>query len=528
MSSDTALYPAAVIGPASSHNLQTLQTLILAYHPVIVMETAEEERVQTLVQGAIHEMGLSLLEWTATNGLTRSYAPGENRWVNDCTPIGNQRPTAFEGTIAPEGLLQHMRTSSGKAVYLLKDFTAHLQDDAILVRQLREVVQLFSQTKSTIILVGDPIELPATLKTDAVYYDLALPGLDELHQVVVEVLKSVRLKHRIQVNAEAADWQRIVQALSGMTLKQARQVMAQAMIEDGQLSIEDVDRVLDRKAQIIRKSGILEFLPGDDRPLELGGFNRLKQWLAQASVGFSDRARELDLPAPKGILIVGIQGCGKSLAAKTIARAWKMPLLKLDAGRLYDKYVGESEKNFRRAIAMAESMAPSILWIDEIEKSLGAQSSGDTDGGLSRRLFGSFLTWMQEKSQSVFVIATANDITQIPPELLRKGRFDEIFFVDLPNAPEREAIVEIHLQRHKQTSHNFDLPAIIAATNGYSGAEIEQVIITGLYRALYLDQPLSTDILVETARSTIPLSVSRAEDIAELQAIAKERFVSVR
>jgi ATPase family associated with various cellular activities (AAA) len=524
------------IGPsATPGKFQALQTLILAYHPVIVMETGEEERVQSLVQGAIQEMGLSLLEWSATLGLTRSYAPGENRWTNECTPVGTQRPAAFEGTIEAEGLLRHMRESSTKAVYLLKDFTPHLED-ATLVRQLREVVQLFSQTKSTIILVGDPIELPSTLKTDAVYYDLHLPGLDELHQVVVEVLKSVRIKHRIQVNAAEAEWRSIVQALSGMTLKQARQVMAQAMIEDGQLSIKDVDRILDRKAQIIRKEGILEFLPVDDglrptagqRPLELGGFNRLKQWLAQASVGFTQRARDLALPAPKGILIVGIQGCGKSLAAKTIARAWQMPLLKLDAGRLYDKYVGESEKNFRRAIAMAESMAPAVLWIDEIEKSLGSQGSGDTDGGLSRRLFGSFLTWMQEKSESVFVIATANDIAQIPPELLRKGRFDEIFFVDLPNAQERAAIVHIHTQRHRQDINQFDLPAIIAATDGFSGAEIEQVVISGLYRSLYLNQPLSTEILVETARSTIPLSVSRREDIEALRAIAAERFVSVR
>jgi hypothetical protein len=509
-------------------NLKTLQTLILAYHPVIVMETAEEERVQALVQAALKEMGLSLWEWSATQGLAKAYAPGENRWVNECAPAGQQRANSyFEATSEPEGLLRHMRDTTNKGVYLLKDFTPHL-DDPTLLRHFREVVQLFSQTKSTIILVGDPIELPATLKTDTVYFDLHLPGLDELHQAALDVLKSLRARHRIQVTEDPVVWQKLVQALSGMSLKQARQIVAQASIEDGQWEIQDVDHILDRKAQIIRKEGILEFLPVDDRPLDLGGFQRLKQWLAQASVGFSQRARELDLPAPKGILIVGVQGCGKSLAAKTIARAWKMPLLKLDAGRLYDKFVGESEKNFRRAIAMAESMTPSVLWIDEIEKSLGSQSGSDSDGGLSRRLFGSFLTWMQEKSQSVFVIATANDISQIPPELLRKGRFDEIFFVDLPNAEERSAIFQIHLQRHKQDVSKFDFPGLLEATTGFSGAEIEQVVIAGLYRSLYVNQPLSTDMLIESARSTVPLSVSRREDIEALREIAADRFVNVR
>jgi hypothetical protein len=513
--------------PSFTSNLQALQTLILAYHPVIVMETAEEERVQALVKGALQEMGMGLLEWSATHGLSKSYAPGENRWVNECAPVSQQRPASFDNTADAAGLLQHMQDNNNKGVYLLKDFTAHL-DDPKIVRQFREVVQLFSQTKSTIILVGDPIELPATVKTDAVYFDLHLPGLDELRQAALDVLKSLKARHRIQVTEDPAVWQKLVQALSGMTLKQARQIVAQASIEDGQWTIQDVDRILARKAQIIRKEGILEFLPVDDRPIDLGGFGKLKQWLAQASVGFSPKARELELPAPKGILIVGIQGCGKSLAAKTIARAWKMPLLKLDAGQLYDKYVGESEKNFRKAIAMAESMAPAILWIDEIEKSLGSQGSGDSDGGLSRRLFGSFLTWMQEKSQSVFVIATANDISQIPPELLRKGRFDEIFFVDLPDTQERSSILQIHLQRHKQDSSKFDMPALLEATLGFSGAEIEQVVISGLYRSLYVDQPLSTEMLVESARSTVPLSVSRCEDIEELRAIAAERFVSVR
>jgi SpoVK/Ycf46/Vps4 family AAA+-type ATPase len=334
-------------------------------------------------------------------------------------------------------------------------------------------------------------------------------------------------KHRTQIELQEQDGDRLVQALSGMTIRQARQVLAYAALEDGKLTACDVDRIVHRKAQIIREGGVLEYFPLQENRAELGGFAGLKQWLARAEVGFSEAAKALNLQPPKGILIVGIQGCGKSLAAKAIAQQWKMPLLKLDAGRLYDKYVGESEKNFRQAIKLAESMAPSVLWIDEIEKSLGA-SDGDQDDGLSRRMFGSFLTWMQEKSQQVFVVATANDISRIPPEMLRKGRFDEIFYVDLPDVEERTNILNIHLSLRKQDPSQFDMAALLQETEGFSGAEIEQVVISALYRALYLQRPLNTELLIQEIDSTIPLSVSRREHLEALRAIAKDRFVSVR
>lgn len=334
-------------------------------------------------------------------------------------------------------------------------------------------------------------------------------------------------KHRTVVELQPEEMQALVQAMTGMTLKQARQVLAYAALDDGKLTMGDVDRILHRKTQLIRAGGILDYLPLEDNRVEWGGFANLKQWLARAQVGFSPAAKALNLSPPKGILIVGIQGCGKSLAAKAIAREWKMPLLKLDAGRLYDKYVGESEKNFRKAISLAESMSPAVLWIDEIEKSLGATGT-DTDGGLSRRLFGSFLTWMQEKSQEVFVVATANDISQIPPELLRKGRFDEIFYVDLPDLQERGAILRIHLTLHKQDPRDFDLPTLLQVTEGYSGAEIEQAVIAALYRALYLEKPLDTDLLVQEIQGMIPLSVSRKEHLHQLRTLAQDRFINTR
>ena len=260
----------------------------------------------------------------------------------------------------------------------------------------------------------------------------------------------------------------------------------------------------------------------------LGGGERLKAWLERTKVGFSEEARELNLAPRRGILLVGVRGCGKSLAAKVTARHWNLPLLKLDAGRLFDKYIGESEKNFRRAISLPETLAPVVLWNDEIEKGMAPSSSGEADGGLSRRLFGAFRTWLQEKKQEVFVVATANDLSVLPPELLRKGRFDEIFFVDLPDPRERETTFNINLGLRKQDPTAFDLDRLVNATDGFSGAEIEQVIIAGLYRALHVKRQLDTDLILEEIGGTIPLSVSRREDLEPLRETARGRFVPVK
>jgi AAA+ superfamily predicted ATPase len=508
-----------------SSSVHDIQTLVLSYHPVIVIETVEEERVQGLLQTVVQDMNIQLFEWSITQGLARPPGSGNDRWVNECAPPGSIRAAAFDKTTDPLDVLRHIQDMSMKAMFLLKDFTRHLSD-ATVARQFREVAQQFSQNRSAIVLTGNSISLPSEISHDVVYYELRLPGQEELKQVVSDVLRTLRTKSRIQVEVQEEHLQTLVQALTGMTLKQARQAIAYAALEDGKLTIEDVASVLQRKAQIIREGGVLDYFPMDENPLNLGGFNRLKQWLAQARVGFSSQAHELNLSPPKGILIVGIQGCGKSLAAKAIARAWTLPLLKLDTGRLYDKYVGESEKNFRQAIALAESMAPTVLWIDEIEKSFGTDD-GDADGGLSRRLFGSFLTWMQEKSHDVFVVATANDISRLPSELLRKGRFDEIFYVDLPNPQERATILQLHLMHHKQHPEQFNLPALVQATDGFSGAELEQAVVAALYRALYLKKPLDTALLTDIIQGIIPLSVSRREDLQHLRAIARERFVSV-
>lgn len=502
-----------------------LNTLIRSFHPIIVMETVEEERVAALLKSVTEELQLPLYEWTINLGLAPTvgtkYGPRTNEYAR---PTNNQA-VPIEKTTEPLAALKHIHTMERAGIFWLKDFANHLDEPDVL-REMRDLADAFSLMNSAFVLTGESITLPKNVAHDAVNFELGLPDEDELYQTLSVVMRELKHRHHLKVNLQGEELNEFVHALSGMTLKQARQAIAYAAFVDGELNSDDIIKVIHRKGQILKEESLLELYPVEENKGMLGGFVGLKHWLKQAKVGFSAAARDLKLPSPKGILIVGIQGCGKSLAAKTIAQQWNLPLLKLDAGRLYNKYVGESERNFRQAMKLAESMAPAVLWIDEIEKSFGGSSEGD--GGLSLRLFGSFLTWLQEKSQEVFVVATANDISQLPPELLRKGRFDEIFFVDLPNPLERAAVFNIHLKRHNQNFKDFDLKTLVAEAKGFSGAEIEQVIIAGLYQSLYEQTKLTTEILIQQIQTTVPLSVSRREDVEKLRAIASERFVSVR
>ncbi|ULA67597.1 MAG: AAA family ATPase [Nitrospira sp.] len=438
----------------------------------------------------------------------------------------------------------------GRGYFWLKDLAPHLQDAAV-AHQLREVSHHFGRSRATCLVTGHPIALPLDLDHTAVRLDLHLPDRGELQTMLQSVLQSLRTRRSPRrptsttvvqslLNSMTAtkganagpseqECETILRALQGLTLHQVRQVITQCVVEDGALSADDVQTILTRKVQAIKDGGLLESYPLEDNRFELGGFVNLKSWLEQAKVGFTAEAKALNLTPPRGIMLVGVPGCGKSLAAKAIAREWGLPLLKLDAGRLFDKFIGESEKNFRKAIEMAESLSPIVLWIDEIEKAMAAGGgSGDADAGLSRRLFGAFLTWLQEKKQDVFVVATANNPSALPPELLRKGRFDEIFFVDLPGRDERTAIWKIHLSLRKQNSTGFDLQKVVDASEGFSGSEIEQAVVAALYRALHRKQPLTTDLLVEELSRTVPLSVTRSEDIQQLRASAQGRFVNVR
>lgn len=494
----------------------------MSFHPIIIIETVEEERVQALLDQATQDFQILAFDWSITQGMAR--LQGENNhWNNEYSPPGSNRQT-LENTADPLDVLRHMTNISTRGVYWLKDFAKHLEDP-VVARQFREVAHLFSYNQSAMILTAQQVSLPEETAHEAVYFELPLPGPIELRKAIDSAVRSFR--GRVEVDLTPQDLKQLIKAVRGMTLKQTKKVIAYAALADRKLNAEDIGRVLERKTQVIRETGLLDYIPPEKNTAQLGGFNNLGQWLKRARTGFSEQAKAFGLTPPKGILIVGIQGCGKSLAAKTIARQWQMPLLKLDTGRLYDKYIGASEKNFRQALSLAEKMAPAVLWIDEIEKSMG-QGNSDADGGLSSRLFGSFLTWLQEKSEEVFVVATANDISKLPPELLRKGRFDEIFFVDLPDETERKTIFKIQMSRHHQDPKRFDLDRLVLASDGFSGAEIEQVIVAALYHAMHEQCPVDTELMEQTIKATVPLSVSRREDLQRLRAIAQNRFVSVK
>lgn len=488
--------------------LHELKTLIASMHPVATIESSEEERIEELLRAVAAELRVPLFTWTVTRGLQRIDGQG-----------------TVHGTANPLVLLRHLATLTVEGIFHLKDLPAHL-DDAATARAFKEAVHAFSRTRSILVLSGDGRALPADLARLTVPLRLQLPGRDELKQMLHRVLHTLHAKQGVKVTLGPDGLERVLQALSGLTRNQARQALAWAILSDGTLSAEDVPRLVKRKGEVLEDGGLLEFYPPDENAFELGGFERLKAWLARAQVGFGAEARSLGLAAPRGVLIAGVQGCGKSLAAKVIARLWQQPLLKLDAGRLYDKYIGESEKNLRRALDVAEALAPSVLWIDEIEKAFA--TGGESDGGVSRRMLATLLTWMQERRADVFVAATANDLAALPPEMLRKGRFDEIFFVDLPDAEERAAIFRIHLTLRKQDPARFDLGRLAAASEGFSGAEIEQAVIAALYRALHDKVALGTDVIIEALGQTVPLSVSRREDIESLRRSAQGRFVPVR
>jgi len=492
-----------------STSIHDVRTLVLSFYPVIAIDTVEEERVEQLVDAVAEELSMPVFEWTLTRGLV-------------------QKPTAYanRATAGPLELMGHLRTLQVEGIFLLKDFARHLEDAAVC-REFKDAARTFERSCSTMVITGASDRFPPDVDSQVVHYRLSLPGESELREVATTVVRSLRQRRGVRVELTRPELDELVRALSGMTVNQARQAIARTVLEDGTLCAADIHRIAEEKARTLGEDGLLEYFPAEDNPFELGGFARLKQWLARARVGFSKEAAALNLAPPRGIMMVGVQGCGKSLAAKCIAREWGLPLVKLDAGRLYDKYVGESEKNLRRAIEVAESMSPVVLWIDEIEKSF-TPTGGDQDGGLSRRIFATFLTWMQEKKKEVFVVATANDVFSLPPEFLRKGRFDEIFFVDLPDPGERATIFQIHLSRHMQKPSAFDLGQLVGYSEGFSGAEIEQAVIAGLYRSLHEKRPLDTQLLVKELRGTVPLSISRREDIDRLRTVAGERFVPVR
>ena len=498
------------VGPAATPRFATdLDTLIRARYPLIYLVSWEEQRLDAILADVAQTHGKALLQWSVTRGLKR---------------LGGARTmTISDQSKDPVEALAVIGKLTEPSLVVLKDFHPYL-DSAPVVRALRELAQDLKSTFTTVILLSPVMQIPVELEKEVSVLDVPLPGFRDLAQMLREIVAVVRQGNKARIDLNRDEAEQLIKAAQGLTLSEAENAFAKAIANDGVLDKHDIQLVLEEKRQVIRKSGLLEFIAREAELDHVGGLDELKAWLNGRTGAFGEPARKFGLPAPKGLLLLGVQGCGKSLTAKAIAAQWSLPLLRLDLGRIFSSLIGSSEENLRRAIRVAESVAPAVLWIDEIEKGLaGSAGSAVTDSGVSARVFGSLLTWLQEKTAPVFVVATANRIEALPPELLRKGRFDDIFFIDLPSAAERRDIFRIHLGRRQRDPAQFDLDALADASEGFSGSEIEQCAVAALYYAFAAGRELTQADLMRAAQEAFPLSSTMGEEITRLREWSKNR-----
>lgn len=427
-------------------------------------------------------------------------------------------------TDAPAAGLLNLSQARPGSICVTLDLADHLKN-AKALRILRDIVDNFHKTGITIVMIDSTANLPDVIKTYARPFELSYPDEQELLQIIKATLQRLHRKKPIEVGITEKGLDTIVRNLRGLTRRQAVRVISDAVALDQTFNDDDINVIIANKRRMIQQNGLLEYIQTPLDLDEIGGMNHLKKWLNHRKDVFSPEAKAFGIVPPKGVLMLGVQGAGKSLCAKAIATAWQQPLLRLDPSTLYASYIGESEKNLREALRQTEMMAPVILWIDEIEKAFASAASRSADGGLSQRMFGTLLTWLQEHQQPVFVVATANDIEALPPELLRKGRFDEIFFVDLPPEEVRKEIFAIHLRKRGRDPARFDLDALAHASQDYSGAEIEQAVIAALHDAYAEKTDLSTARIVAAVQGSPPLSATMAEKVSALRRWAQGRCV---
>nr|WP_312973612.1 AAA family ATPase [Pseudomonas sp.] len=474
---------------------------------LVLIESWDERRVLETLTGLAVRRGLSLFTWSITDGLQRAGFTGE--------------AFAESNSQEPEAALRLIKADPQASLYVMCDLHPFLADNPKLVRLLKEVAMADAAHAPTLVLVSHACKLPPEVQRYAARFNLALPSEDELLAIVREEAArwSERNRNR-RVRTDNRTLQQVVKNLRGMSHAEARLLARNLICDDGAITQEDLPELNKAKFGLLDLDGVLSYEHDTARFADVGGLANLKRWLGERQCMFF-AGEGVDIP--KGMLLVGVQGSGKSLAAKAVAGLWGLPLLRLDFGCLYNKFFGETERNLREALALAEQMSPCVLWVDEIEKGL---ASGDQDGGVSQRVLGTLLTWMAERKSSVFMVATANVIDRLPPELVRKGRFDELFFVDLPEPEIRAEIFRIHLQRRELEPSAFDLAQLAAASDGFSGAEIEQVVVSALYAAQAQQQSVDNGTLLRGIQATSPLSVIMAERLAELRAWARGRTVS--
>ncbi len=485
---------------------EELNILVQAQYPLIYLVTSEEERAEHAIAAIAQQCKPQrrVFIWTVTHGIVE---------------YGQPRNVTQHNTVSPEAAIEWATRQRDPALFVFKDLHPFVDSPAV-TRWLRDAIASFKGSQKALVLMSPVQQIPIELEKEVAVLDYPMPDMSELDQVLSHQLELTRGR---RITTETRE--KLLKAALGLTKDEAEKVYRKAHVTAGCLTEAEVDVVLSEKKQLIRRNGILEYIEEDETIESVGGLEELKHWLRQRSNAFTERAREYGLPQPKGMLILGVPGCGKSLIAKTTSRLWGLPLLRLDMGRVYDgSMVGRSEANLRSALKTAESISPAILFIDELDKAFaGSAGSADSDGGTSSRIFGSFLTWMQEKTSPVFVMATANRVERLPGEFLRKGRFDELFFVDLPNAEERKDIFRIHLEKRKRDITRFDLDQLANVSDGFSGAEIEQALVAAMYEAFAQDREFTQLDIIAAVKATQPLSKTMSEQVTALRDWARQR-----
>ena len=487
-------------------DLHELELLIRSRIPLILIESTEELRVCELLKKIFKRQQKSIFKWTVTENLSS---------LDGSLTLGAEDNN-------PSTVLRQIKEALEPAAYVLLDFHPYLEDP-LNIRLIKEIAQAHQQKSNTLIFISHALELPKEINRYGSRFELRLPTEQQILEIVREVANEWEQnsgRRNVKANREALEL--LTRNLSGLPHDDVRTLARKAIYDDGAITQEDAQDIMRAKHELLAKGGILSFEYDIAQSSELGGLKQLKSWLEKRRAMFSKTANVWKLDKPKGILLLGVQGCGKSLAARVVSGAWGLPLLRLDFSALYNKFIGETERNLRQSLKSAQVMAPCVLWLDEIEKAL---SSEQHDGGTSKRVLGLLLTWMSEQKDSVFIVATANDISALPPELVRKGRFDEIFFVDLPDQESREDIFRIHLEKRNLKPEKFDIPVLAQKSDSFSGAEIEQAIVSALYSALSENKMLNNQHIESELKLSRPVSVVMAEQVEALRSWAKDRTV---
>ncbi len=491
--------------------VEDMKCLMRTRHGVVTIATLDEPFAVRMIRQAADEMSMPVLAWSASEGLRG---------------LGASQPTPAD---PPAGLVEALvfaRDNPAESIYIFKDALGHLGEPTVQ-RLLRDVATAFSGDERTAFLVDQEDKLPRALQAFTVPYELSMPDEGEITAIIRQTIRQFGALGGIEVVMTRGQANQFINSLRGLSRTEISQVLAECMLADGRLTGKDIDKAVDFKRRRLRRWAVLDYMPPEDPPPRVGGVRRLRQWLKARGEAFGPEARKYGLDWPRGLLMLGVQGCGKSRMARFVASQWRMPLVRMEVGSLYEKYVGESEKRLKQAFAAAASMAPCVLWIDEIEKAFASATAGaaKADGGLSQRMFGQLLTWMQDRDAPVFIVATANEVMALPPELMRKGRFDEIFFVDLPDVQARREIFEIHLTRRKRSAEDFDLDYLAEAAEGFSGSEIEQAVVAAMYAAFAQRREVTTEDIDKELANTRPLSVLMAERVSALRDWAEGRCV---